>query len=70
MSGTTTVRHPEVEVELSGQDGNAFVIMGAVRRAMRRAGVPAEELDEYTTEATSGDYDNLLAVTMRWVTVE
>ena len=31
------VKYPEIEVELVGQDGNAFVILGAVRRAMRNA---------------------------------
>jgi hypothetical protein len=48
-------------------DGNAFSIMGAARKAMRRAGVPAETIDKYTEEAASGDYDHLLQVTMRYV---
>lgn len=64
------VRHPEIVVELTGSDGNAFAVMGAVRRAMRRGGVPTAEIEEYTAESTSGDYDNLLQTAMRWVTVE
>lgn len=63
------IKHPEVEVELIGQDGNAFAIMGAVRQALRSAGVPATEIAEYTEQATSGDYDHLLQVTMEWVDV-
>ena len=63
------VRHPEVSVQLTGQDSNAFFIMGRVASAMRRAGVPKDEIDQYMTEAQSGDYDNVLRTTMRWVDV-
>lgn len=58
-----------IEVELVGQDGNAFAILGRVQRAMRRAGVEKEVIDQYAEEATSGDYDHLLATTMRYVEV-
>lgn len=63
------VRHPEVEVELEGSDGNAFVILGKVGGAMRRAGVPKTEIDEFHAEAQSGDYDHLLQTCMKWVDV-
>ncbi len=63
-------RHPEVVVRLTGEDGNAYAILGAVLRAMRRAGVPDAERDAFTAEATASDYAHLLATTMRWVTVE
>jgi hypothetical protein len=59
----------DIEVELIGNDGNAFSIMGAVTKAMRRAGVSQEERDEYFRQATAGDYDQLLATTMEWVEV-
>jgi hypothetical protein len=69
-NGDSAVRHPEVEVRLSaGQDSNAGAIIGAVSRALRRAGVPSAELTEFAAEATSGDYDNVLATCMRWVEV-
>ena len=58
-----------VTVSLTEVDGNAFSVMGAVKKALRRHGVKKEELDEYTKQATSGDYDNLLRVTMEWVEV-
>jgi hypothetical protein len=64
------VRHPEVVVPLAGQDGNAFSILGRVRREMQRAEVPAEEIKEFFAEATANDYDHLLQTVMRWVTVE
>ena len=62
-------KYPDIEVELVGQDGNAYAIMGAVRRALRRNKVPVEEIDLYLSEAMSGNYDHLLKVTMDWVKV-
>lgn len=59
----------DIEVELVGNDGNAFAIMGAVSKALRRAGATTEELEQYRSESTSGDYDNLLRVAMDWVEV-
>lgn len=61
------VKYPEVEVDLVGEDGNAFSILGRVQKAMRRAGVPGGEIEAYLQEATSGDYDHLLVTTCEWV---
>jgi hypothetical protein len=60
-------RYPDVQVQLTGEDGNAFAILGRTAAALRRAGVPQEQIDDYFAEATSGDYDHLLQTTMRWV---
>ena len=57
-------------VKLIGQDGNAFSIMGHVKQALIRAGADKEYVDQYINEATSGDYDHLLAVSMEYVNVE
>lgn len=65
----TDAKYSEVEVELVGQDGNAFYIMGAVKKALLRHGIGKEEVNEYLEEAMSGDYDHLLVTTMRWVTI-
>jgi len=62
-------RFPQVKVELVGQDGNAFAILGRVRKAMQRAGVPKEDRDAFTSEATSGDYNHLLSTVFDYVTV-
>lgn len=59
----------QVEVQLVGEDGNAFAILGRVQGALRKAGATKEELDQYFAEATSGDYNHLLRVTMDWVEV-
>lgn len=62
-------KYPEIEVQLSGEDGNAFSVIGRVQKALRRGGVSQEEQDEFRKEATSGDYDNVLATAMKWVEV-
>ena len=49
---------------LVGIDGNAFSVMGYVRRCMRECGCTAEEMKAYSNEAMSGDYNNLLCVSM------
>jgi hypothetical protein len=57
-------------VKLIGQDGNAFAIMGNIKRALKRAGADKEYIDEYLKEATSGDYNHLLTISMKYVHVE
>lgn len=59
----------DVEVQLSGEDGNAFSIMARVQRALKQAGATPEEISQYHEESTSGDYDNLLLVASQWVRV-
>lgn len=59
----------DVEVELVGQDGNAYAIMGAIKKALRKAGATNEQVDQYLSESMSGDYNNLLSVATEWVEV-
>ena len=56
-------------VELVGHDGNAFAILGRVRRAILRSNHP-ELADQFVQDATTGDYDHLLATCFIYVTVE
>lgn len=63
------VKFPDIEVQLTGTDGNAFAILGKVTGAMRRARVPKETIEEFQAEAMSGDYNKLLATCMEWVDV-
>ena len=63
------MKYPNIEVQLTGTDSNAFSIMGAVRKALKRAGVSNDEIAAFTTEAQSGDYDNVLVTCMNWVNV-
>lgn len=57
------------DVELVGHDGNAFEIVGSVGAALKRAGYTKEEVSEYRKQATSGDYTNLMIVSMQWADV-
>lgn len=58
-----------IDVQLTGNDGNAMSIMANVRKALRRGGVTTEECDEFMREAMSGDYDHVLSTCMKWVHV-
>lgn len=62
------VLYPDIDVKLTGEDGNAFAILGAVSKALRRAG-HKEAAEEFQTEATSGDYNNVISTACRYVNV-
>ena len=51
-------------------DGNAFGVMCAVQRAMRKAGHTQEDIEKYQQEATSGNYDHLIQTSMKYVDFE
>lgn len=57
-------------VKLIGTDGNSFAVLGRVKRALRFAQYSDDDIKKFMSEATSGDYDHLLATCMRWVEVE
>jgi hypothetical protein len=63
------IRHPEVTVQLTGTDGNAFAVLDAVKNALAGAGVSEAEQAEFWTEATARNYGTLLHTCMRWVDV-
>jgi len=60
----------QVTVQLVGQDGNAFTVLGLVQKAMHKAGISKADIEAFTTEATAGDYNHLLATVVRTVEVE
>lgn len=61
--------YPELEVELSGQDGNAFAIIGRVSRLIRND-VGNEEAEAFTKRAfQSVSYEELLQTVMKYVHV-
>jgi len=70
----TTPKYPEITITLAGENGNAFSILGQAHRAMSHSPFFADwsdeafdaEWDNYVSEATSGDYNHLLATTMKW----
>ena len=59
----------DIEVQLTGTDGNAFAVMGKVSAALKSHGVLGGEVAEYIDESMTGDYDKLLQTAMKWVNV-
>ncbi len=53
---------------LVGVNGNAYAVMAYVERVLKRAGASPEYIASYHEQATSGDYDRLLSVSMTYLT--
>jgi len=53
-------------LKLVGQDGNAYMILGLARKVAKANDMDWEAIK---TEATSGDYDNLLVTMMKYFEV-
>jgi len=52
---------------LVGVDGNAYAIMGYVTKALRKSGHD-DKIQPYIDDAESGDYEHLLAVSLKTIT--
>ena len=61
-------KHPEITVSFDGA-GNDFRIIDHVAKALRNAGVPPEEIDQFCDEAMSGNDRDLLRICGQWVTL-
>lgn len=57
-------------VKLIGRDGNAFAVLGACMKAAREAGWSEERIEAFRAEATSSDYNHLLATVIREFDIE
>ena len=51
---------------LTGEDGNAFAVLGRVMQALKKAG-QGHLIGEMTKKAISGDYNHLLATVQEYV---
>lgn len=49
----------EIVIDLTGPDGNAFVLMGYAKRFAKQLGLDGNKI---TNEMREGDYENLLQV--------
>lgn len=67
-------RYPQVIVhlgDLTGPDGNAFMILGRVDKALAECeDVPLDDRAQFMIEAKSGDYDHLLRTVKAWVSTD
>jgi hypothetical protein len=48
-----------VEIDLTGPEGNAFVLIGYARKWSKQLGLNPDEVEK---EMTDGDYENLVGV--------
>ena len=61
-------KYPHIAVQISGEDGNVFSILGRVTGAMRRAQVPQAEISAFTDELMASEsYGDALRCVMRHV---
>lgn len=49
----------EIVIDLTGPEGNAFVLLGYAKNFAKQIGLDFDEIQE---EMTSGDYENLIEV--------
>lgn len=59
----------DVTVKLIGEDGNAFSILAAVTRGLKKANASSEDMQAFREKAMSSDYNHLLQVCMEYVNV-
>jgi hypothetical protein len=59
-------KYPDITVELTGHDGNAFVVLGRCRQAAQQADLNDDQIAAFMAEAMEGDYDHLLRTAMLW----
>lgn len=60
--------HPEVVVDLSGQEAKPMACVALVRRALQKAG-HEEAARRFTAEALGAEAEEILAAARRYVTV-
>ncbi len=49
-----------IEIDLSGPDGNAFVLLGIAQKLARQLDYSKKEIEDLMTEMTGSDYEYLL----------
>ena len=70
MTQTKSKPKYEIEVQLAGTDGNALALIGKVTAALRKGGVSAADVGEFSDECLNcGSYDELLQLLMATVHV-
>jgi len=69
MLKTDEPKYPNITIDLVGEDGNAFAIMARCTQALKRNGL-SDQVQAFRSEATSGDYDNVLMTVMSWFSVD
>jgi hypothetical protein len=61
-------KHPEVRVRLTGATDD-FCILDIVTKALRKAGVPSDEIERFCDQALAATERDLLQICGQWVTL-
>lgn len=51
-----------IQIDLSGPNGNAFVLIGTARKLGKQLGFGREQVEKISNEMMAGNYEELLAV--------
>ena len=57
------------KVQLTGNDGNAFIVMGLCAKAAKKAGWDKDKVDRVLEEMQDGDYNNLIHTATKYFDV-
>jgi hypothetical protein len=63
------IQHPDIEVQLTGQDSNAFNIIALVTRALKDNGLRSEAKAFSSAAMRQESHDAVIQLAMRTVTV-
>ncbi len=56
------LKNPLVEIDLTGADGNAYVLLAYAKKLAYQMGLSEEEEKEVLRAMKAGDYENLIQV--------
>lgn len=56
-----------MKYSLRGVNGDALSVVEYVKNAMRQEGASKEQIERYVEEALSGDYNNVLRISMEYL---
>lgn len=59
-----------IELDISGPDGNAYVIIGVVKTVLEQAGYSEIKIKKVIENMTSSNYEHLLEVASNYITIK
>ena len=61
------VMFPEISIEVSGPEGNAYCIVAIISNNLKSIGWSQSDIDDVVAEMTKGDYIHLLHVAKKFI---
>ena len=62
-------KYPNIIVDLIGKNAHGLFIILSVSSALKKNGVPQSEINDFSMDASSSDFNHLLRVCMAWVNI-